>query len=52
MKLIEFSNQQFQEEGAAIRRFRASVPDDKYEYKPHEKSMLVKYRVIHMSDLP
>ena len=52
MTFIEFFRQQFTEEAANTRKFLERVPDDQYAYKPHEKSMVMKYLVTHLADLP
>lgn len=52
MTLIDFFKQQFEEEGATTRKFLERVPDDQFDYKPHEKSMVMKYLVTHLADLP
>jgi uncharacterized damage-inducible protein DinB len=52
MTFIEFFKQQFIEEGATTRKMLSRVPDDQYDYKPHEKSMVMKYLITHIADLP
>ncbi|MEP6582728.1 MAG: DinB family protein [Ginsengibacter sp.] len=52
MTFIEFFKKQFIEEGATTRKMLALVPDDKLDYKPHEKSMSMKSLAGHLSDLP
>ncbi|MES1224357.1 MAG: DinB family protein, partial [Bacteroidota bacterium] len=52
MTLIEFFRNQFILEGATTRKFLARVPDDQFNYKPHEKSMAMKNLVRHIADLP
>lgn len=52
MTFIEFFKQQFIEEGATTRKFLERVPDNQYDYKPHEKSMVMKSLVSHLADLP
>lgn len=52
MTIIEFLKQQFIEEGATTRKMLARVPNDKWDYKPHERSMVMKYLVTHLADLP
>jgi len=52
MTFIEFFKQQFIEEGAITRKFLALVPDDKFDYKPHERSMVMKGLASHLADLP
>lgn len=52
MTFIEFFKQQFTEEGATTRKMLSRVPDDKFDYKPHEKSMDIKRLTTHIADLP
>ena len=52
MTFIEFFKQQFIEEGATTRNMLSRVPDDQFDYKPHEKSMVMKSLVTHIADLP
>ena len=52
MTFIEFFKQQFIEEGKTTRKMLSRVPDDKLNYKPHEKSMVMKSLVTHLADLP
>ncbi|MEP7230967.1 MAG: DinB family protein [Ginsengibacter sp.] len=52
MTFIEFFKKQFIEEGATTRKMLSIVPDDKFDYKPHERSMVMKSLVTHLADLP
>lgn len=52
MTIIEFVKKQFIEEAATTRKMLSRVPDDQYNYKPHDKSMLMKNLVTHIADLP
>jgi uncharacterized damage-inducible protein DinB len=52
MTFIKFFKQQFIEEAATTRNMLSRVPDDKLDYKPHEKSMVMKSLVTHLADLP
>ena len=52
MTFIEFFKQQFIEEAATTRKMLARVPDDKFDYKPHPKSMDMKRLATHIADLP
>ena len=52
MTIIEFFKQQFIDEAATTRKMLSRVPDDQYNYKPHDKSMLMKNLVTHIADLP
>lgn len=52
MTIIDFFKQQFMDEAATTRKMLSRVPDDQYNYKPHEKSMMMKNLVTHIADLP
>jgi uncharacterized damage-inducible protein DinB len=52
MTFIEFFKKQFIDEAATTRKMLARVPDNTFDYKPHEKSMLMKSLVTHLADLP
>jgi uncharacterized damage-inducible protein DinB len=52
MTIIEFFKQQFIDEAATTRKMLSRVPDNQYNYKPHEKSMVMKSLVTHIADLP
>ena len=52
MTFIEFFKKQFVEEGATTRKMLSRVPDDKFDYKPHQKSMVMKSLVGHIADVP
>jgi uncharacterized damage-inducible protein DinB len=44
--------QELEQEGAITRKMLALVPNDKYTWKPHEKSMNIKSLATHLADLP
>jgi uncharacterized damage-inducible protein DinB len=52
MTFIDFFKQQFIDEAATTRKMLARVPEDKFDYKPHPKSMDMKSLVVHIADLP
>ena len=52
MTFIEFFRQQFIEEAVTTRKMLARVPDQSYNYRPHEKSMVMKSLISHIADLP
>lgn len=52
MTFIEFFKKQFTEEGATTRKMLSLIPNDKFDYKPHEKSMGMKRLAMHIADLP
>src|SRR4028118_1042108 len=52
MTFIEFFKKQFIAEGDTTRKMLSRVPDDRFNYKPHSKSMDMKSLVTHIADLP
>ncbi|MBS1932716.1 MAG: DinB family protein [Bacteroidetes bacterium] len=52
MTFIEFFKQQFIQEGATTKKFLTRVPDDQFNFKPHQRSMLMKNLITHLADLP
>src|SRR6266498_2482442 len=52
MTFIDFFKQQFIEEAATTRKMLARVPSDRFDYKPHPKSMDMKRLATHIADLP
>jgi hypothetical protein len=52
MTLIEFFKKQFILEGDTTRKMLSRVPDDKFDYKPHAKSMDMRQLSLHIADLP
>lgn len=52
MTFIEFFKKQFIDEGTTTRKMLSRIPEGKWEYKPHEKSMDMKRLATHLADLP
>lgn len=52
MTFIEFFKKQFVDEGAITRKMLSRIPNDKWDYKPHSKSMDMKRLTTHLADLP
>ena len=52
MTFIEFFKKQFIAEGATTRKMLSRIPDDRYDYQPHVKSMTMKNLAMHLADLP
>ncbi|WP_121353369.1 DinB family protein [Flavisolibacter nicotianae] len=52
MTFIEFFKKQFIDEGTTTRKMLSRIPDGKWDYKPHEKSMDLKRLATHLADLP
>lgn len=52
MKIIEKLLKEIEEEGQKTGNMLIIVPDDKYDWQPHIKSMPVKDLALHIADLP
>jgi len=52
MTFMEFFLQQLDEEAITTRKMLSRVPTDKFDWKPHEKSMSVKQLATHVAELP
>ena len=50
--IIPFFEKQLKEEIASTRKMLAIVPDDKYDWKPHPKSMSIRSLATHIAELP
>jgi uncharacterized damage-inducible protein DinB len=52
MSISEALLPEFDQEMANTRRTLERVPDDKFDWKPHEKSMLMGHLAIHIATMP
>lgn len=52
MTFIEFFKKQFVDEGTTTRKMLSRIPDGKWDYKPHPRSMDMKRLATHLADLP
>lgn len=52
MKLSEMLLPEFDQEMAITRKFLDRVPDDKFGWKPHEKSMTLGALAAHLAEMP
>src|SRR4051812_13668393 len=52
MTTIEFFLEQLNAEVATTRKMLERIPDDKYDWKPHEKSMNIRSLATHIAELP
>lgn len=50
--MIQMLLKELENEAITTRKMLALVPDDKYGWKPHEKSMTVKQLATHIAELP
>jgi len=52
MTIIEMLLKEIEQEAATTRKMLSIVPDDKYNWKPHEKSMTIQQLATHIAELP
>lgn len=52
MNIIPLLLKEMEQEAAITRKMLARVPDDKWDWKPHEKSMSMKQLTTHLAELP
>ncbi|MCC9167864.1 DinB family protein [Pontibacter harenae] len=52
MKIIEKLLKEIEEEGLKTQKMLAIVPDGKYDWQPHPKSMPIRDLALHIADLP
>lgn len=52
MSLIKFFANQLEEEAVSTRKMLAIVPDDKYDWRPHPKSMTIRALAAHVAEIP
>jgi uncharacterized damage-inducible protein DinB len=52
MSMIQTFLKELQQEASTTRKMLAIVPDDKYQWKPHEKSMTIQQLATHIAELP
>jgi uncharacterized damage-inducible protein DinB len=52
MDIIKAFKKELMEEAATTRKFLKLIPEDKYEWAPHEKSTKMKALAVHIAELP
>lgn len=52
MKLIPLFSNELEQEAETTHKFLDLVPDDKFDWKPHEKSMSLKELSVHIAEIP
>src|SRR5438552_1358319 len=52
MSMLQTFLKELQQEAVTTRKMLALVPDDKYQWKPHQKSMTMQKLAIHIAELP
>lgn len=51
-KMIQALLKEMEEEAITTRKMLSRIPEDKYGWKPHEKSMTIKSLATHIAELP
>lgn len=52
MSVIDLLLKELQQEAETTRKMLSRIPDDKYSWQPHEKSMTIKQLATHIAELP
>ena len=52
MSLIKFFLNQLEEEAVSTKKMLEIVPDDKYDWRPHPKSMTIRALATHVAEIP
>ena len=52
MSLIKFFLKQLDDEAKTTRKMLSIIPDDKYDWQPHPKSMTIRSLATHIAELP
>jgi len=52
MDIIKLFLTEMQKESVTTRKMLSRIPDDKYDWKPHEKSMNIRQLSTHIAELP
>jgi uncharacterized damage-inducible protein DinB len=52
MSIIPMLLKEMEQEAQTTRKMLSRIPDDKFSWKPHEKSMSVKQLATHIAELP
>lgn len=52
MEIIPLLLKEMDQEAQTTRKMLGRVPDDKYDWKPHEKSMTIRQLATHIAELP
>jgi uncharacterized damage-inducible protein DinB len=52
MSMIAMFKKELDKESAVTRNMLQRIPDDKYDWKPHEKSMSIQQLSTHIAELP
>ncbi len=50
--MIQMLLKEMDQEAVTTRKMMERIPDDKYDWKPHERSMTIRNLATHLADLP
>lgn len=50
--ILSLLQKEIEQEATVTRKMLALVPDDKHDWKPHEKSMTLKALAVHIAEIP
>lgn len=52
MSMIQMFLKELEQEATTTRKMLSRIPDDRFDWKPHEKSMDIRSLATHIADLP
>ncbi|MGZ3751625.1 MAG: DinB family protein [Mucilaginibacter sp.] len=52
MEIIKMLLKEFDEEAQTTRKMLSCIPNDKYDWQPHPKSMTIRRLATHLADIP
>lgn len=52
MSLIQLLEKEMEQEAQTTRKMLSRIPDDKYDWQPHPKSMTIRRLATHVAELP
>lgn len=52
MQIIPLLSKELDMEAATTRKMLSRIPDDKFDWKPHEKSMTIRQLATHIAEIP
>jgi uncharacterized damage-inducible protein DinB len=52
MSLIQLLEKEMEQEAQTTRKMLTRIPDDKYDWQPHPKSMTIRQLATHVAELP
>jgi uncharacterized damage-inducible protein DinB len=52
MSIIAMLEKEMEQEAQTTRKMLSRIPDDKYDWQPHPKSMPMRHLAVHLAELP